>query len=453
MSLQSLLSIARGALSTHQRAMDVTAHNIANANTPGYSRQRLVLRSAMPLQLGTYAIGRGVEATTIQRTRSDFYDASFRRDSGLFGRATTLRDYLGQVETAMNEPSDTGLSSSLDSLFGSFSDLAGDPANHTNREMVVSAAKRLVDQLHTLDAQVGRVTQNAVEDLNLQVADVNRIAAAIADINSKITTAGGAANAPDLLDQRDALVDELATFGNVRVLDRGNGSIGVVFGDTTIVDGAVAGTLTVTSAGGAWGVTSSLGGGPTDPQSGSIRGILDVLQTKLPKAKAELDALAGALVAEFNALHRTGYTLAGATNTDFFDAAGVTAGTIQLSASVLGSSDNIAASANAAQGNGDIASRLAALATQGVGSLSGRTFREHFVSLASAIGLDVRDAGRNMETQLALLENSDSSRQAVSGVNVDEEMISLVASQHAYQAAARLVSVADEMMRVILETF
>lgn len=453
MSLQSLLSIARGALSAHQRAMDVAGHNVANANTPGYSRQRLVLSSASPLQLPLYSIGRGVEAVAIERTRSSFYDAAYRRDSGLLGMASTLRDYLGQVETAMNEPSDTGLSSSLDSLFGAFSDLAGNPAGHTNREMVVSAARRLVDQLRTLDAQVGRVHQNALEDMKLQVSDVNRIAAAIADINAKITTAGGGAKAPDLLDQRDALVDELATFGGVRTLDRGDGTIGVVFGDTTLVDGAVAGTLAVTNIGGTWVTTSSLGGGPTDPQSGTLRAILDVIGTKLPTARAELDALANALVTEFNALHRTGYSLSGATNLDFFDPAGVTAGTIQLSGSILASSDNIAASANAAQGNGDIASRIAALATQGVGALSGRTLREHYVFLASAIGLDVRDAERDMATELALVERSDASRQAVSGVNVDEEMISLVSSQHAYQAAARLVSVADEMMRILLEAF
>jgi flagellar hook-associated protein 1 FlgK len=454
MSLQSLLSIARSALNAHQRAMDVTAHNVANANTPGYSRQRLVLQSATPLQLPLYSVGRGVDAVAIERTRSRFYDDAYRRDSGLLGMATTMRDYLGQVETAMNEPSDNGLSASLDSLFAAFSDLAGDPANHTNRELVVSAANRLANQLHTLDAQVGRVNQESIDNLNVQVGDVNALASKIANLNQQILASGGAKNgSPDLMDQRDALVEQMSQFLNVRVLDRGDGTIGLVAGDTLLVDGAQATALAVAPAGAGFGIVTAAGGAAVDPQSGSMKALVDLMQTKLPAVRAQLDALAGALVAEFNSLHRAGTTLGGATGVDFFDPARTTAGTIDLSAALKASSDNLAASANGAQGNGDVAAQIAALATQGVPALGGKTFREHYVSLAAGIGLDVRSAGQDISAESALLDQSDQSRQALSGVNIDDEMISLVASQQAYQAAARLVSAADEMMRIILESF
>lgn len=454
MSLQSLLSIARSALGVQQRQLDVTAHNIANANTPGYSRQRLVTTPAMPLQLAMYTVGRGVEAVSIERTRNGFYDATYRRDTGLLGKSTTMRDYLGQVETALNEPSDTGLSSSLDSLFSSLSDLAGNPAGHTNREMVVSAANRLVDQLHSLTAQIGRTSLEASDNLRVQVADVNSIAQRIADLNTKILSTGGADHqAPDLQDMRDQLIDQLSQYGDVRTIDHGDGTVGVIFGDTTLVDGAQVATLDAVGYGLGWAVRSSLGGAIVNAQSGSLHALADLTQNRLPTARAQLDALAGALVTEFNAIHRAGYTLSGATGVDFFDPAGTTAATISLSASVRASSDNIAASANAAQGNGAIASQLAALATTGVTSLGGRTMREHFVSMASSIGLDVRGAEQDVATQESLVARADSFRQAESGVNVDDEMIDLVSAQQAYQAAARLVSVADEMMKVILDTF
>jgi flagellar hook-associated protein 1 FlgK len=229
--------------------------------------------------------------------------------------------------------------------------------------------------------------------------------------------------------------------------------VGVVLGDSMLVDGALASTFTAVATGSGWGITSSLGGAPVDPQSGSLAALIELTQTKLPGARAQLDQMASALVTEFNAIHRTGYTLAGVTNVDFFDPAGTTASTIRLSASILASSDNVAASANGAQGNGDIAAQLAALATSGVASLGGRTFREHYVTLSSSIGLDVRNAERDYASELALVERSDASRQSESGVNVDDEMIDLVTAQHAYQAAARLVNVADEMMKLILETF
>ena len=112
MSLQNLLSIARSALSAHQRAMDVTANNVANASTPGYSRQRLMLTPATPLQGPLFTLGRGVDALTLQRSRDAFFDASYRQDNGLLNSSTTMHDYLSQIEGAMNEPSTSGIASS-----------------------------------------------------------------------------------------------------------------------------------------------------------------------------------------------------------------------------------------------------------------------------------------------------------------------------------------------------
>ncbi|MBI5170865.1 MAG: flagellar hook-associated protein FlgK [Candidatus Eisenbacteria bacterium] len=454
MGLQSMLSIARSALFAHQRAMDVTSHNIANVNTPGYSRQRLLLSPATPLVEPLYTVGRGVDAVGLQRSRDSFYDATYRSDNGRLGLATGMRDYLGQIETSLNEPSDSGISSSLDGLFRSLSDLSGDPANHTNRELVVSAANRLVNQLHALDTQLGRIQQEALDHLNVQVKDVNVLTARIADLNNKIQSSGGAQHSvPDLQDQRDALVDELSSKMNVRVLDRGDGTIGLIAGDTILVDGAQHTDISVTTVGSGYGIVPAIGGAPIDPQSGSLKALTSVTQTQLPAAKAKIDQLASALVTEFNAAHTAGYTLGGSTNVAFFDPAGTTAGSIQLSAAIRTSSDNIAASANGAAGNGDVAGRLAALATTGVGSLGGRTLREHYVIMAAGIGLDVSNAEADISAEQALVDRADQARESVSGVNVDEEMISLITQQQAYQAAARLVSVADSMMQEMLGMF
>ena len=151
MSLASLLSIARSALIVHQRAMEVTGHNVANANTPGYSRQSLQLQSATPLVLPRYSIGRGVDATQITRERDTFYDAAYRRDTGQLGNASTMHDYLGQVETSLNEPSaDRPLGVARRTASTPSPTLANDPASHVSRALVVSAGKRLAQQLNTL---------------------------------------------------------------------------------------------------------------------------------------------------------------------------------------------------------------------------------------------------------------------------------------------------------------
>jgi flagellar hook-associated protein 1 FlgK len=283
------------------------------------------------------------------------------------------------------------------------------------------------------------------------VNQVNSLANQIANLNSKITASGGPNGSSDLMDQRDLLVDQLSQFMDVRVLSRPDGTIGVAAGDTVLVDGAQSTQLAVTTVGAGWGVVPSGGGLPIDPQTGSLKALCDLSQTKLPGVQTKLDQMAAALVSEFNQLHRTGYTAAGVTNVDFFDPTGTTASTIKLSAALTASQDNLAVSATGATGNGDIATAMAGLASKNVALLGGNTFREHFVSTASSIGLDVSNSQQDMTAQQTLVDRDDSSRTAVSGVNVDEEMISLIASQQAYSAAARLVNVADQMVQQILQ--
>lgn len=451
MSLSSLLSIARSALAVQQRSMEVTGHNVANANTPGYSRQSLDLRAALPLIMPHFAIGRGVEAGQVSRQRDTFYDAAYRRDNGQLGNSSTLNNFLGQVEGALDEPSDTGLSASMGSLFNSLSELANDPASHVNRGLVASAGTRVTQQMNSLAEQLHRIGLEAMDSLKAQVEQVNSYASQIATLNTKIVQSGGANGSTDLMDQRDVLVDKLSQCMDVRVLTRADGSIGVAAGNMVLVDGAQAAALAVTAVGAGWGVAPSGGGSPIDPQSGSLKALTDLTQTKLPGIQAKLDQLAAALVTQFNGIHGSGFTPGGATSVPFFDPAGLTAGTIRLSSQILASSDNIAASGNGAPGNGDIATALARLATQGVVALGGSTFREHFTLTAASVGLDVNNSSQDMLSQQTLLDRDEAARTAVSGVNVDEEMISLIAAQQAYGAAARLVTVADQMMQQLLQ--
>lgn len=453
MSLQSLLSIARSALQTHQQAMNITGHNVANANTPGYTKQRLVIQAETPLGGPLFPVGRGITAVAIQRTRNDFYDSTFRSGTGDLGRSSTMHDYLGQVETALNEPSSTGLSSTMDGLFHSLSDLSNDPASRPNRDLVVAAANRLIQQFHGLDAQVKAVGQQAYTDMSTQADQVNAIAQRIGSLNAQIQAMGGANHsAPDLQDQRDQLIDQLSQFVGVRAVLKSDGTASVIAGDTMLVDGAQVTGIRVAAAasGPGYAIVTKTGNVPIDVVSGSLKGLVDLTQTKLPDVQTKLDQLASAFVIEFNNVHRTGTTLSGTTNIDFFDPGKVTAGGISLSAQVAASSDNIAASATGASGNGAIAAQLAAFATTTSGVLGNNSMREFFVSLASRVGLDVQGSQQDSDAHQTTADQADSARNSVSGVNVDEEMISLMSEQQAYQAAARLVKVADEMIQVML---
>lgn len=451
MSLLSLLSIARSALLSHQRAMAVTGHNVANAMTPGYSRQRLQMSAADPLRIPEGLIGRGVTTQGIARMRDLFSDATFRRESGLLGSSSQMRDLLGQVEGAFNEPSELGVGAALDGLFQAFGDLANDPASTVNRNLLRQAAGSFTSRLHQLDSELSSASADALNRMRSQADDVNGLTSRIADLNVQILASGGTSHsAPDLEDQRDLLVDQLSQVLAVRVIGRDDGSIAVMAGDAMLVDGANRQAVDVRPVGSGFGLGITGSSTTVDPGAGSLKALVDLVNTTLPGLRAKLDQFASAIVTEVNAIHRSGFTLAGATGTDFFDSAGVTAGSISLTAAISASGDAIAAGGTNAPGDNTVAQRIAALSTTALASLGGKTLRDLYTELSGSVGILTRDAEQNEAIQQALVDRSDDQRNSVSGVSVDEEMTLLLGQQQAYSAAARLIVVADEMMQELL---
>lgn len=453
MSLQSLLSIARTALITHQRAMGVTAHNVANAETPGYSRQRLDMMAQPPMWGPFGTIGRGVTDMGITRAREGFFDAAFRRDSGLLGGSNTMSTFIGRIETAMNEPSDDGVSASLDQMFHAFSDLSGDPSSPALRDLVKNSADRFVGLFHRLDSDVKQTGTDALQRLQESVDTVNSLAKRIAELNAKILALGGPTHtAPDLEDARDVLVDQLSGMIATRVTKSDAGSYSITAGSTVLVDGGNAQTLDVrNNAGGP--VSIGVVGDPASVTAGAggIGALLDLINVKIPGLQAQLDNLARSLVTEINAIHQRGYTASGVTGTDFFNAAGVTAGTIALTPAIAASGANIAAGATPAPGDGNIALEISRLAGTNIASLGNLTFGGFYGSVATEVGIQSQNAAQDEATYDAMVSHDDAQRQSVSGVSVEEEMVNLISQQQAFSAAARIVKVADDMMQSVLD--
>lgn len=452
MSLTSLLSIARSALLTQQKAIDVTGHNIANANTPGYSRQRLMLQPAAPLQTGIGQLGRGVTAASLERFRDQYLEAGYRRENGDLGRFTSQNDVLSEVERAFGEPSDTGLGAGLDQLFAAFGDLANDPTSSSARALARHAGASLARSFQDADRRITEAATLVQGKLAGAVSDINEIARQVAQLNAQLQgNSTGAREAPDLKDQRDALVDRLSSLAGIRVIPRDNGTIGVLVGDVLLVDGTQAASLELRDQGnGVFAVGIPGSGRALTFQSGEVAALTELSATTLPALRAQLDALARSVVTEVNALHAAGRTLTGATGVNFFDPTGLTAASMHVSLDVQRSTDNIAAGASGAPGDNAVALSIAALRTSGVASFGGRTLGESYQRLVADLGAQVRDASRQQTAQDVLVSQAEALRRSVSGVSIDEEMTSLISQQNAYSAAARLVSVADEMMRDVL---
>ena len=450
MSLSSLFNTARSALQTYQRGMSVTAQNVANAQTIGYSRRRLSVTSA---EIGGSGIGSGVSGVGIVRVRDTFLDAAYRRDNGMLGGSSTLANLLGNIEAVLQEPSDNGISGALNNLFGAFGSLATEPNSSSNRELVRAAANRFVQQIHQLDEQLTQSAQNANDQLATGVATVNDLADRIASLNSAIMAAGPTGqDITGLEDQRDLLLDQLSTYAEVIVTPNEDGGISVRAGDASIVEGASSRHLAVaTDASGGSTITSASGGAAVDLQTGSLKSLSELTTTVLPEYRGKLDSFVQAVVTEVNTIHRTGYTLNKRTNVDFFDPAGTTARALALAPDIESSGDAIAAGGGEGTGDNAVALKLAALAHEGIDSLNGKTLRGFYDEFAVSVGSAVNESAMNAEVHQTMVDHADNARMSVSGVSVDDEMVTLIAQQEAYGAAARVLKVADEMVQYLLQ--
>lgn len=236
--------IARRSLGAHMLLMDVVSHNIANVNTPGYSRQRGVVRTTYPFGIPAMGymgipgqIGTGVEVKYIERLRNEFLDRQFRQENAILGQEEAKESVFDVIETVLQEPGDFGLGSVLSSYFDAWQELSMTPEDPAIRNMVIERTKNLIDSFHHYANQLIELRAEIDFQIKETVKKINTLAEQIVDLNKKIKRALVANQRPnDLMDKRDYLIDELSKLVNVRVKKLENGSISVFVGSMNIID-------------------------------------------------------------------------------------------------------------------------------------------------------------------------------------------------------------------------
>ncbi|GAA0767803.1 flagellar hook-associated protein FlgK [Clostridium subterminale] len=215
--LFATLNTSKGGMFAQQQYINVTSHNISNANTPGFSRQHIVLQTARPQTIagGVGQIGTGVTVSSIERTRNQFLDFQIRKESSLLGNYGVRQDYLSEIEGIFNEPSDTGMSELMSEFFDAWQTLSKNPEKSDARTVVAQKAKALADELNHTYKKLNDTKDNAAKEIQSNLFEVNTILDQLNSINKEIITVTIAGNNPnDLLDSRDLLLDELSTkFG------------------------------------------------------------------------------------------------------------------------------------------------------------------------------------------------------------------------------------------------
>lgn len=451
MSLNSILSTAKSGLTAHQRTVETASHNIANAGTPGYTRQRVRLEPATPLRTPDGLVGRGVIAEGIERTRDTFLDAQLRAESGALGYQRTTLTSLQQVEGVLGELGPAGIGTQLDRFFDAFNDLAANPVSIATRSSARQAAGDLAFALRTTASRILEVGADAQAKLQERVTEVNRLSAEIAQLNVDIVANSSNGGAPDLEDRRDVALDRLGQLVKLQVIREPDNSATVVAGGFVLADRSRSNPLEVKVAGAGFGAGFVGMPNPVDFGSGELKAFSDFSQRTVPGVIAQLDQLAANVVTRLNALHSAGQTTAGTTGVALFDPAGTTAGTIQLSAAVSGNLANLVTGSTLAPGDATVALQIARVRTENQSTLGNRTFGEFATSVAFDVGQGARKAEDAVTAQEALVGQIGGRRSSVSDVSIDEEMVSLLKSQQAYAAAAKVITTADQMMQAILQ--
>lgn len=452
-TLNNILSVARSAIAAQQTAVQVASNNIANAGTEGYSRQRVIMRPNQPIQTALGPAATGVRVAAYERMRDPLLDISYRRDEGKSSASGMRRDLLRQVEGVFGEPSESGLGATMDAFWSAWDDLANDPLSDAARGMVRQRALQLTSAFDNAADELQNVETGALGHLQDSVTQLNDLGSQVAKLNVEIVAAeAGGASANDLRDARDRLIDQMAGLAHVRVTEQANGSASVVVENTLFVDAGDSKSFAVGTAASGYQIEIASTGSPvsTFAEGSALHEAVRVINQDIPDALAELDALASALVTQVNTVHRTGFRPDGVGDRDFFDAAATTASSIRLAADIELSATNIASSGAANQStNNAVALAMADLRNM-PNAAGGTTFGGAYRNMISGIAQKTRTAEDNATVFETLVAQTDTRRASISGVSVDEELISLMQHQQAYVAATRVVSAVDEMLRDLM---
>lgn len=451
----SAFEIGRRALNASQLGINIAGQNIANVNTPGYSRRRVQLVEASQTNIHGFSIGTGVSIAGVQTFRDLFIQSRIQTETGIAGRLTAQRDALAPVETALQGSANGGLQNALNSFFGAFRDLEANPNSVPLRSIVAQKGANLANAFQTTRTRLDEIRRGADAQVRSAVDQVNSLSVRVADLNDKIRTAeasGGEASA--LRDQRSELVTKLAELTGARSTTNSDGTITLTIGEgRPLVAGDKAFALQSTTTPPLGLSTITIDGQSAVFNEGAIAG----LQNAISQTSAHidsLDGLAASVVSRVNSLHSSGTDQNGNPGLNFFDnSIPVTAANISLNSAITADPRLVVASPLSQPGQtGTVAGEIANLLTDPNTTVGSRTgsFSSIFGSMIVDAGEQVSSADNNLQTQAAVLAQATTQRDSVSGVSLDEEAINLLQYQKSFEAAARFMKIADEMTQMIL---
>jgi flagellar hook-associated protein 1 FlgK len=479
-----LLNIGKSGLFTAKQSMSTTSHNIANANTEGFSRQEVRTENSITLPQGDYVLGTGVDIQSIKRSHDELIEKKLNLSltNHKFNEERTLQ--LGHVEEIFNEINSEGMNKIMNRFFNSFRELSNQPENETVRSVVKENAKIVVGDFHRIQSNLDDVRSSINKKISLSVSEINAFANTIGKLNKEINiqeVSGAEAN--DLRDQRDRAIRGLTEYFPITTYSDDKGQYVVsIDGVGSIVAGGMVQEL-------AFG-TSVRNGNSADkgdvqiffanrpgvPMTDKIKGgtlgaLLKTRHDEVEGLEKQVDGLAHGLVLATNALHRRGFAnhpvpvdgqgnpipnaaSQQVTGINFFKEPldrNRAAEYISLSDEVEADPNNIAAAVEANKpGDNRMALAISKLQHEKVLGAGTTTFEEQYLKSVGHIGLQTGKSKIDEEQSHGILAQAKSFKERLAGVSLDEEAANMVRFQNAYEASAKVIKASDEMFKSVL---
>ena len=451
-SLLSLLGTMQDALAAQQAGIDVTGQNITNVNTPGYVQRSAVLesRAVLPGSDG------GVDVASIQRAFNAFTYGQVLVEHGQKGAADARSSALGEAQSIVAPQGGGSIGDAMNAFFSSLQTLTANPSDPSARSAVLDSAGQLAQSFSTTATGLTQVQTSLFSQAQGVAGEINQDLSQIAALNGQIAQAqANGDNAPDLRDKRDAIVQDVADRIGARVVPDPSGAITLFAAGGVLVSGQQASQLSVSldTSGAMKFVVSGSSGVPTDITSGvtdgTLGGLREARDVDVAQTIASVDQLAYDFSNQVNAVHAAGVGLDGVSGRPLFAPPSQVAGAAMAMAvdpSVAGHPDRVAAAASAQDlpGGNDVAVQLAQLVSQNIGS--GGPAAQRFAGIASQLGSAKASADSDAATRADMVTQAENLNSSASGVSLNEEMVNLTRFQQAFQAATRVLQVADNLL-------
>lgn len=438
------LNIAASGLDAAQTAMDTIAQNLANTNTPGYVSESATLVAAPGGSIP--GVGGGVRATSISQASDGLLAANAQQASGALAQSTALQQVLQQAQLAFQEPSSSGLAADLSNFWQSWDQIAQNPTDPAARLDVVDGAQGLVNDFQQASSQLTTTSKEAASQLSTVVGKTNNLLSQVANLNQQIVvTKSGGGSANSLIDQRNQAMGQLAQSIGAVAVPGSDGSIEVRVGGVTLVQGNWSDSLQVSTSGGQTQLVDQATQNQLSATAGTAAGLIAGINQYLPSFQAKLDSAASTLASTVNNQLANGQTATGSAGQPLFT--GTTAATLGLNNAIVSNPQLIAAASSTSTAPANDGSNAQAMADLW-NSPTGPDVA--YRALVQNVGDQVSSVNNQVQAQTSVSNAAEQNLQAVTGVDPNEQLVSLLNFQQSYQAAAKVISTADTAVQSLL---